>query len=63
MSQTFDTILRGGTVVNHDGVGIRDVGITAGRIAAIGSLAVAIARACMCCQVSSTARCISANPA
>ncbi len=38
MSQTFDTILRGATVVNHDGSGIRDVGITSGRIAAIGSL-------------------------
>ncbi len=38
MSQTFDLILKGGTVVNHDGVGQRDVGIRAGRIAAIGSL-------------------------
>jgi dihydroorotase len=35
---TFDTLLKGGTVVNHDGVGIRDVGIKNGRIAAIGSL-------------------------
>jgi dihydroorotase len=38
MAQTFDMILKGGTVVNHDGVGLRDIGITAGRIAAIGSL-------------------------
>ncbi|MCA3563769.1 MAG: dihydroorotase [Methylocystis sp.] len=38
MAQTFDMILKGGAVVNHDGTGLRDVGITAGRIAAIGSL-------------------------
>jgi len=38
MSTTFDLILRGGTVVNQDGVGIRDVGIAGGRIAAIGTL-------------------------
>jgi dihydroorotase len=38
MSQTFDLILKGGTVVNHDGVGQRDVGIRAGRIAVIGNL-------------------------
>ncbi len=43
MSQTFDTILKGATVVNHDGSGIRDVGITAGRIAAIGTLSMASA--------------------
>ena len=36
---TFDLILRGGTVVNHDGVGLRDVGVRAGRIAQIGDLA------------------------
>ncbi len=38
MAQTFDTILRGGTVVNQDGEGVRDVGISSGRIATIGSL-------------------------
>ena len=38
MNQRFDTILKSGTVVNQDGEGIRDVGITAGRIAAIGGL-------------------------
>jgi hypothetical protein len=26
MAQTFDLILKGGTVVNHDGSGLRDVG-------------------------------------
>jgi len=35
---SFDLILKGGTVVNHDGEGVRDVGVTAGRIAAIGNL-------------------------
>ena len=38
MAQTFDMILKGGTVVNQDGTGLRDIGITAGRIAAISSL-------------------------
>jgi dihydroorotase len=50
MAQTFDTILKGGTVVNHDGTGIRDVGITAGRIAAIGSLAGASAGEMIDCK-------------
>ena len=36
MATTFDLILTGGTVVNHDGEGKRDVGVNAGRIAAIG---------------------------
>ncbi|MGQ7792372.1 dihydroorotase [Faunimonas sp. B44] len=35
---SFDLILRGGTVVNQDGVGRRDVGVAGGRIAAIGDL-------------------------
>lgn len=39
MSQTFDLILKGGTLVNHDGIGLRDIGITNGVIAQIGSLA------------------------
>jgi len=38
LAQTFDTLFRGGTVVNHDGVGARDVGLKDGRITAIGSL-------------------------
>ena len=41
MSATFDLVLKGGTVVNQDGVGVRDVGVRAGRIAAIGSVDVA----------------------
>ena len=43
MTQAFDLILRGGTVVNHDGAGRRDIGVTAGRIAEIGNLAAASA--------------------
>ncbi|RUW51152.1 dihydroorotase [Mesorhizobium sp. M8A.F.Ca.ET.182.01.1.1] len=35
---TYDLILTGGTVANHDGEGLRDVGVTGGRIAAIGDL-------------------------
>jgi dihydroorotase len=38
MSQTYDLVLRGGTVVNQDGRAERDVGILGGRIAAIGDL-------------------------
>ncbi|GGD13614.1 dihydroorotase [Aureimonas glaciei] len=36
---TFDRVLRGGTVVNQDGEGLRDIGILAGRIAHIGTIA------------------------
>src|ERR1700759_1580056 len=39
MNQRFDTILKSGTVVNQDGEGVRDIGIVAGRIAEIGTLA------------------------
>lgn len=35
---TYDLILTGGTVVNHDGEGARDIGVKDGRIAAIGDL-------------------------
>ena len=38
MAAGFDLILEGGTVVNHDGEGARDVAIRDGRIAAIGEL-------------------------
>ena len=39
MAETYDLILKGGTVVNQDGEGLRDIGIRAGRFAAIGDLA------------------------
>jgi dihydroorotase len=38
MSRTFDCILSGGTVANHEGEGLRDIGIRGGRIAEIGDL-------------------------
>ncbi|MER9838781.1 dihydroorotase [Mesorhizobium sp. M0145] len=38
MAPIYDLILTGGTVVNHDGQGFRDVGINGGRIAAISDL-------------------------
>ena len=38
MADTFDVVIRGATVVNHDGEGVRDIAISAGRIAAIGDL-------------------------
>ena len=38
MPDTYDLILKGGIVVNQDGVGRRDVGIAGGRIAALGDL-------------------------
>ena len=43
MTQTFDFLIRSATVVNHDGVGLRDIGVSAGRIAAIGALGAASA--------------------
>src|SRR5438105_10211623 len=39
MSLTYDVILKSGTVVNHDGTGVRDIAVTNGRGAAIGSFA------------------------
>ncbi|WP_193175605.1 dihydroorotase [Oricola nitratireducens] len=38
MNETFDLILKNGTVVNHDGQGRRDIGVRDGRIAFIGAL-------------------------
>lgn len=38
MTQSFDAILKSGTVVNQDGEGVRDIAIKDGRIVAIGSL-------------------------
>ena len=39
MSPTFDLVLKGGTVVNQDGAIERDIAVSAGRIAGIGSFA------------------------
>ena len=38
MAEMFDVIVKGATVVNHDGRAQRDIGIRGGRIAAIGAL-------------------------
>jgi len=38
MSQTYDVILKGGVLVNHDGEGARDIGLIGNTIAAIGDL-------------------------
>lgn len=38
MAETYDLIVRGGEVLNHAGRGLADVGVRAGRIAAIGDL-------------------------
>ena len=43
MAQSYDTIFRGGIVVNHEGEGARDIGVSHGRIAAIGDLSQASA--------------------
>ena len=38
MTRTFDLILSGGTVVNQDGAGVRDIGVSDGRIIGIEDL-------------------------
>jgi dihydroorotase len=43
MAETFDLILKSGTVVNHDGEGTRDLAIRGGRFAAIADLSQASA--------------------
>ena len=37
MTDTFDVLVKGGTLVNHDGMGVRDIGISNGKVHAIGS--------------------------
>ncbi len=39
MSENFDLLIIGGTLVNHDGIGLADVGVRNGKIVAIGDLA------------------------
>jgi dihydroorotase len=43
MAETFDIVFKGGTVVNHAGEGVADLGIRDGRIAAIGDIGEAVA--------------------
>jgi dihydroorotase len=50
MSQTYDLILKGGTVVNQDGRAERDVGVVNGAVAAIGDLSRASAGQVVDCR-------------
>ncbi|HEY8066476.1 MAG TPA: dihydroorotase [Methylosinus sp.] len=50
MPQTFDVILSGGTLVNQDGEGLRDVGVRDGKIAEIGDLSRASAGETIDCK-------------
>jgi len=50
MADSFDLILAGGTVVNQDGTGVRDIGILDGKIAAIGGLSGASAGEAIDCH-------------
>ncbi|MEO6607416.1 MAG: dihydroorotase [Aestuariivirga sp.] len=50
MREQFDLVLKGGTVVNQDGEGLRDIGIIGGKIAAIGNLGHAIAAEILDCR-------------
>jgi len=50
MAQTFDLVLKTGTVVNQDGAAERDIGVSDGRIAAIGDLSAASAGETIDCK-------------
>src|SRR4051812_35576551 len=50
MAVTYDVILKGGTVVNQDGVGARDIGVKDGRFAALGDLSRASAGETIDCK-------------
>jgi len=50
MADSYDLILKGGTVVNHDGEALRDLGVRAGRFAAIGDLSRAAAGEVIDCR-------------
>ncbi len=48
MTSGYDLILKGATVVNHDGEGVRDLAISDGRIAAIGDVGASAAEVMDC---------------
>ena len=50
MADSYDLILKGGIVVNHDGEAARDIGIRGGRFAAIGDLGRASAGEAIDCR-------------
>lgn len=37
-AETYDLVIRGGTVVNHDGIGLGDIAVADGKIAALGTV-------------------------
>jgi dihydroorotase len=43
LAETFDLVFKGGTLANHAGEGLTDIGVRDGRIAAIGDIAEGIA--------------------
>jgi dihydroorotase len=47
---SFDCVFAGATVVNQDGVGVRDIGVSGGRIAGIGDLSGAAAGSRVDCR-------------
>src|SRR5438045_9700894 len=50
MAQSPDFLLNGGTIVNHAGAAVRDLGIAGGRIAALGDLSGASAAETIDCR-------------
>ncbi|NRB01389.1 MAG: dihydroorotase, partial [Rhodobacteraceae bacterium] len=48
--EPYDTIFRGGTVVNHDGIHRTDIGVRGGRITALGDLSEGAAEAIIECN-------------
>lgn len=50
MADSYDLILKGGTVVNHDGEALRDLGVRAGRFAGLGDLSRASAGEVIDCR-------------
>src|ERR1700753_376350 len=50
MPPSFDCLLVNGTVVNQDGIGLRDIGVRNGRIAEIGALSGASAAERLDCR-------------
>ncbi len=67
MAESYDLLIKGATIVNHDGEGVRDLAIKDGRIAALGQLGSAKAaetidaKVCTFFPASSIARYISAS--
>jgi dihydroorotase len=50
MAAIYDLVLKGGTVVNQDGIAVRDIAVSQGRIMALGSFAAAAAGEVIDCR-------------